>query len=202
MRVIGITGGIASGKSEVARCFAELGVPVIDADKTGHTLIEPGGPAFDAVVAAFGQEVLSCGTIDRRKLGALVFADKEKLGKLNGIMYPLLWDVVKQRCREFAEAGHNVVVVDAATLCDDGKKPDWVDGLIVVTSVGDARVRRLVETRGLSPQEAADRVAAQTRQATKTDFADRLIENSGTLAELRAQATALAKELVEDAAGV
>ena len=194
VRIIGITGGIASGKSEVAQCFASLGAGVIDADAVGHELLEPAGPAFEAVIQAFGPEILSCGTIDRQKLGARVFGNDAALAKLNKIMYPLLWDVVKRRCEALANAGAGAVVVDAATLCDDGDRPAWVDLLAVVTSSRETRICRLIATRHFSEETARRRVDAQRSQETKMRLADTVIENDGSLAELRLRATALARE--------
>lgn len=196
MRVYGLTGGAGSGKSEVARCLAERGIPVIDADRIGHRLIDADGPAFDAVAETFGHEVVSCGKIDRRRLAAIVFGDPAQLARLNAIVHPLLWREVRRRCRELAEVGRAVAVVDAAILCDDGAKPPWLDGLILVTSPRETRIRRLIASRGFTAEEAQRRVDAQTPPETKMPLADWIIDNEGSLAELRRQAVACAEELL------
>lgn len=199
MRIYGLTGGIASGKSEVAKRFEEMGIPVINADNIGHELIEPGGAAAEAVIEAFGKEITSHGRIDREKVGALVFASKAALDRLNSIVHPALKRIVAEKCRELAGAGHKLAVIDAALIAEDGKKEAWLDGLIVVISSRDIRLGRLVNLRGMTPDQANGRIDAQTPPETKAPIADWVVENNGTLAQLRARAEQVAKELLHRA---
>lgn len=188
MGVYGLTGGTGSGKSEVARYFEEDGIPVIDADAIGHTLIAPGGPAVEAVLEAFGENIVSCGRIDRKKLGAIVFADAAALKKLNAIVHPPLKQALIDRCKALREAGHETIVVNAAILAEHGQVEPWLDGLVVVTSPVALRLKRLVEGRGLTPEEAQQRLNAQTPVEKKLPLADWVIVNEGDLIALRARA--------------
>lgn len=192
MRIYGLTGGTGSGKSEVARRFVELGIPVIDADQAGHDVIEPGGPGVRAIVEAFGDLVLTNGAVDRGKLAALVFADKTALAKLNAIVHPLIGQVIAERCSEWAAKGHDVVVLDAALLAENGKREPWLHGLILVTANRDLRFSRLVTLRAMDPDEARRRIEAQTPPETKIPAADWIIENEGTLEALRARTDEIA----------
>jgi len=185
MRIYGLTGGSGSGKSEVARRFMELGIPVIDADKVGHQILEPGGMAVEAVVQAFGEKVLTNARIDREKLGALVFEDEIARRTLNAIVHPLIKRGIAERCVELAQQGHPAVLVDAALLAESGRREEWLDGLILVTCRDDLRLKRLVESRSINASMARGRMAAQTPPETKIPLADWVIENEGTLEQLR-----------------
>ena len=116
MRIYGLAGGTGCGKSEVARVFADSGIPVIGADAIGHELIASGGGAVEAVTQAFGDGILTGGVIDRAKLGALVFADPDARERLNAIVHPLIAEEIDRRCGSLADAGHPFVVIDAALL--------------------------------------------------------------------------------------
>jgi len=120
MRIIGLTGGIASGKGEVARVFADRGVPVLNADAIGHEAIAPGGPGYQAVVQAFGEGILRDGIVDRSALGNVVFGDDASLEKLNRIVHPLIRDEIERRCERLARQGHKFCLIDAALIAEDG----------------------------------------------------------------------------------
>ncbi len=200
MRVYGLTGGVASGKSEAARRFTALGVPVIDADNVGHELIEPGGEAIEEVLKAFGQEILTHGKIDRAKLGERVFADAGALLKLNDILHPLITRTIVERCKRLMTEGREVVIVEAALLAEKGVREPWLDGLILVTCPREVRISRLI-ARGLSPLQARQRVEAQSAPETKMALADWLIDNAGTLDQLYAQVAVIAEALRGTVAG-
>lgn len=200
MRIYGITGGIGSGKSEAARRFAERGVPVIDADAIGHDVIGPGGAAEQAVIGAFGPEVLTDGAIDRAKVSARVFRDDDARRQLNAIVHPAIGMAIAVRCAALAEAGHDTALIDAALLAENGRKDDFLAGLIVVTCPTEERIRRLVAHRGIEEAEARRRIAAQTPPEHKIAIADWVIDNSGTKEELRARVDALAEELTNHGA--
>jgi len=199
VKIFGLTGGIASGKSEVAQRLAAQGIPVIDADAVGHELIEPSGRACDAVLGVFGPTILTCGKIDREKLGAQVFADPDALQELNRIVHPILYDELRARCSQFEKQGAECVVIDAAIIADSGKQEDWLDGLILVTAPRALRLERLVSSRGLDEKRATDRIDAQVPAEAKMSLADWVVVNDGPLDALYAQADALAEELLHDA---
>lgn len=172
--VIGLTGNIATGKSEVSRILARMGARVIDADRVAHEVMRSGGPAFDAVVAAFGPGIVAPnGEIDRSKLGAIVFRDQDALRKLEEIVHPAVMLEVDRRIAQ-VEAG--VVVVEAIKLIEAGMHRKY-DELWVVTAPRAVQVARLIQTRGLTEDEAVLRVDAQPPQEAKAARADRVIVN-------------------------
>ncbi|MBI4557137.1 MAG: dephospho-CoA kinase [Candidatus Hydrogenedentes bacterium] len=187
MRIIGLTGGIGSGKSEAARHFAKLGYPVVYADKVGHAMIAPGGQAVDAVITAFGEGILTHGAIDRVKLGALIFANQAARERLETIIHPLIRSTIDHECETLQAQGCPIAIVEAALFGEEGEKDEWLAGLIVVIACHETRVRRLVELRRLSREEAEQRIAAQTPSESKVAFADWIIQNDGTLRELYEQ---------------
>ncbi len=200
MRIIGLTGGIASGKGEVARVFADCGVPVLNADAIGHEAIAPGGPGYQAVVQAFGDGILRDGIIDRSALGNVVFCDDAALEKLNRIVHPLIRDEIERRCERLARQGHKFCLIDAALIAEDGVRPPFLDILIVVNASPESRLRRLVEIRGFSEEHAAHRIEAQTDPESKLRVADYVIENDGDVQELRQKAQELAETITRGVA--
>jgi dephospho-CoA kinase len=180
--VVGLTGNIATGKSEVARVLAELGARVIDADQIAHEVMCPGGPAYHHVVEAFGPGVLAAdGTIDRAKLGAIVFRDPAALRRLEAAVHPA---TIVEVDRRIALAAEPVVVVEAIKLIEAGMH-HHCDALWVVTAPRWLQIARLVARRGLSQEEAALRVDAQPPQEEKAALADRVLVNDGNLDRLR-----------------
>lgn len=197
MRIIGLTGGAGSGKSEAAKRFAQRGIPVIDADKVGHDVISPGGAAEQTVQAAFGDDVCVSGTIDREKLAAAVFGDAAALRRLNEIVHPAIAREIVLQCRALAEAGHRAVVIDAALLAENGAREPWLDGLIVVACPREERLRRLVALRGMRREDAERRLRMQTPPEAKAALADWVIENTGSLADLYARVDEVIDRLYE-----
>lgn len=184
MQVFGLTGGIGSGKSEAARRMAAHGIPVIDADKVGHEILQNGGPARQAIAEAFGPAVCNGGAIDRARLAAVVFADPAKLEALNAITHPAIRGVIAERCAALAREGYRAVIVDAALLAEHGRREEWLDGLILVACNARLREHRLVRDRGMAPEEARRRMAAQSDPDHKVRLADWVITNEGSLQEL------------------
>lgn len=181
-RVIGLTGNIATGKSEVGRILEGLGARLIDADKVAHEVMRPDGPAYRDVIQAFGPEILAGdGSIDRGKLGAIVFRDPRALRRLEGAVHPA---TVARVDELIAAAREPVVVVEAIKLIEAGMHRGY-DELWVVTAPRPIQIRRLVERRGMSEGEAALRVDAQPPQQEKVALADRLFVNDGGLDELQ-----------------
>jgi dephospho-CoA kinase len=189
---LGLTGGIASGKSAVAAMLRELGFAVLDADALGHKLIEPGQAAYAEVIQEFGPSITdSSGSIDRSKLGAVVFADRAKLDRLNAIVHPRVAEVILSQFEVWRRAGvRDAVFVEAALLVESGihKK---LDGLVVVWCTPEQQLERLV-ARGLSEVEARRRISAQLPVEEKLRLATEKIDCSGSLEETRHQIEALA----------
>ena len=181
---IGLTGGIGSGKSTVAGLLAAHGARIVDADRIAREVVEPGTPGLEAVVAAFGQEVLTPeGALDRPALAAVVFADPDARRRLDGIVHPL----VRARAAELVAAAppDAVVVQDVPLLVETGQAGSY-DLVLVVQADRDTRVRRLVG-RGLSEEDARARIAAQATDEQRRAVADVVLDNSGTVEELEAQ---------------
>lgn len=180
--LIGLTGNIATGKSEVGRILAELGARVIDADVIAHEVMQPDGPAYSAVVQAFGSQILAAdGSIDRAKLGAIVFRDPAALRRLEAAVHPA---VIAEVDRRIAQAPEPVVVVEAIKLIEAGMHRDY-DALWVVTAPRPLQIARLMAARDLTEEQAALRVDAQSPQEEKAALADWVIVNDGELSELR-----------------
>jgi dephospho-CoA kinase len=195
MKRLGITGGIASGKSAVAGMLRELGFRVIDADRVGHEVIEPGTRAYDEIVREFGAGVVSTdGRIDRGKLGALVFADRAKLKRLNAIVHPRVEEEMVRLFAEWEKSGvADAAFVEAALLVEAGYQKN-LDGLVVAWCRPEQQIERLL-ARGLSEVEARRRIAAQMPAEEKLKFATEKIDCSGTMEETRQQVEALARKL-------
>jgi dephospho-CoA kinase len=185
--VIGLSGGIGAGKSTVAAMLAERGALVIDADRVGHEVYQPGTEGFRQVKGAFGARIVGPdGTIDRRVLGAIVFDDPAALARLNAIVHPL---IVAELGRRIAAARReNVarpIVVEAAILAEAGWR-GLFDRLWVVTARPETAIARVVASRGLAREDVERRLAAQMPEVERRRLADLVIENDGTPGELRA----------------
>jgi dephospho-CoA kinase len=185
--VIGLTGNIGSGKSMVARILAELGADVIDADQVARDVLEGGSPELEAVVQRFGSNVLrDDGNVDRPALGRIVFADRGALGDLEAILYPATRGRI---LGHLADSTADVAVIEAIKLLD-GPLVDHVNTVWVVTAPAEMRVERLLAQRGLSPEDARQRVDAQNPEDEKVRRADVVLRNDGSLEDLRARVLA------------
>ncbi|MFH9251124.1 dephospho-CoA kinase [Streptomyces lydicus] len=190
---VGLTGGIGAGKSEVSRLLASYGAVVVDADKIAREVVEPGTPGLAAVVEEFGENVLTPdGTLDRPKLGGIVFSDPEKLKALNAIVHPL----VGARSAELeASAGPDAVVVhDVPLLTENGLAPLY-DTVVVVNAAPQTQLDRLVRLRGMAEDEAKSRMAAQATREQRLAIADLVIDNDGPLEALEPQVRAVWERL-------
>ena len=188
MRVIGLTGGMGTGKSEVATTLERLGASVIDADREGHEAYAKGTIGWRRIGELFGDGVLTDDLeVDRRKLGQLVFSNPQALGWLNSAIHPIIRDRIKAKLGAFAELGCAVAVIDAAVLVQAGWD-DLVDEVWVVKAPEDQVVERMAETRGLQPWEVRGRIAAQEELVRESEAkAGVFIENTGTIEELWAK---------------
>ncbi len=192
----GLTGGVASGKSTVARMFAELGAKVIDADRIGHELLRAPLPAYQEVVRRFGKEVLDAsGEVDRRRLGAIVFAEAEKLRELNAILHPRIIARIEELAEQaHAQEPHAVILVDAALIYEAGIGGRFTR-MIVAWCQPEQQLERVITKPGLSREEAERRIAAQMPTDEKRRLADYVIDTSGSMEKTREQVKALYPEL-------
>lgn len=194
--VVGLTGGICTGKSTVSRMLADLGATVIDSDAIAHEIQAPGQPTYARIVQAFGAGILdAAGRIDRRRLGALVFADPARRAALEAIMHPAIVAESDRRVRAALAAGAQLVVVDAALLVEVGRQRTF-PRLIVVDASEAEQVRRLRARDGLSESEARQRLAAQMSLSEKRRHAHHVIDNSGNPSETAARVRRLHAELM------
>jgi dephospho-CoA kinase len=189
MRIIGLTGGIGSGKSTVAERLRQKGAFVVDADKVAREIVEPGQPALAELAGAFDGILATDGSLDRAELARQAFATPEATDTLNSITHPRIRARTSELFREAEAAGHDVVVYDMPLLIENGEV-DTVDTVLVVDAPDDLRVRRLVESRGLDEDDVRRRLAAQVDRETRLAAADVVLDNSGDLESLVAQVDA------------
>lgn len=190
-RRVGLTGGIGAGKSVVASRLAGHGAVVVDHDVLAREVVAPGTPGLAEVAETFGSAVVARdGTLDRAALGRLVFADRAALATLNAIIHPLVREAARRAEAEAVDAGEQVVVHDIPLLVETGQAGHF-DELLVVDAPPDLRVRRLVETRGLTEADAWARLAAQADDEARLEAADVVLDGSGTVAELEDQVDAV-----------
>ncbi|MGW2813031.1 dephospho-CoA kinase [Streptomyces sp. NPDC001415] len=198
MLKVGLTGGIGAGKSEVSRLLVSYGAVLIDADRIAREVVEPGTPGLAAVVEAFGPGILSAdGTLDRPRLGRIVFSDPEKLATLNKIVHPLVG--ARSAELESAAGPGSVVIHDVPLLTENGLAALY-DLVVVVDAAPETQLDRLVRLRGMTPDEARARMAAQADRAQRLAVADLVIDNDGPLEALEPQVRKVWGELVERAA--
>lgn len=187
MIAVGLTGGIGSGKSTVCALLAGRGAVIVDADAIVREVQAPGGLAYDGIVRRFGDAVVAAdGGIDRPALAALVFSDASARHDLQRLTHPFVAQVMAERLASEAESDH-VVVLDIPLLAERGRAAFPVAGVVVVDCPVEVAVGRLVEHRGLSESDARARVAAQASREARLAVADRVIDNSGSMAALEAE---------------
>ena len=193
--LIGLTGGIGAGKSTVAEAFAERGATIIDADQVARDVVEPGTPTLRTLTETFGVEILSSdGSLNRPRLGELVFGNADKVELLNSIVHPAVRERTQQH---FAHAGERDVVVYDVPLLIEAKLPYEFDLVVVAMAPESVRLDRLVNIRGMSPAEAQSRIDAQATDDQRREVADVLIDTGGTLEHTYEQVDALWKSKIE-----
>ncbi len=198
--VIGLTGVIGSGKSAVARMLAEMDAAVVDADRIGHSVYEPGEPAFDELKTAFGEGIVgSDGRIARAKLAALVFASAQALGRLNAIVHPRIRQRLAAEVAELRAAARvPAIVIEAAVLLEAGWQ-DLCDEVWLVTAPAASVRERLAAERRMTPAQVAKRLGAQLSEEERRRHADVVIENDGTLEQWRARLAEIWQQRVASA---
>jgi len=198
MKVIGLTGGIGSGKSTVSQFLAGLGAVILNADEVGHKAFKPDTEIWRKVVAAFGRQIVtSDGNIDRKKLGEMVFGNPESLPRLNQIMHPRMYDMVKAQLEEHRQRGTRVVVLEAPLLLEAG----WtslVDEVWVTTAPEATVLKRLEERTGMSQAESLTHIRSQLPSAERVRHADVVINTDCDLDELRSRVKELGQRLELD----
>lgn len=193
MRRVGLTGGIAAGKSAVSRVLRDLGAVVIDADQLAREVVAKGTPGLDAVVAEFGPEVLGAdGELDRPAMARLVFADDDARRRLEGIVHPLVFERIVEL--EAAAPDDAVVVHDIPLLAESGRAGTF-DAVIVVDTPEEVQVERMVRDRGWDEEEARSRIRAQSSRQDRLAIATHVVDNTGTLEDLRDRVTEVFEEL-------
>ena len=194
MKLIGLTGGVGSGKTTVSAMLRDLGAVVIDADEAAHAVYEPGGAGFDAVVGEFGRDYVRDGRIDRERLGELVFKDADARHRLNAIVHPLVREWMAARTAEAAIDGAAVLVQDVPLIFENGLERLY-STVILVYVPEHQQVTRLVEGRGITEDRARAMIASQMPIEEKRKLAHHVIDNSGSREATRKQVQALWKQL-------
>lgn len=192
--VIGLTGGIASGKSTVAKMFTDLGIPVIDADVIAKKVVEPGEEPYKQVVKVFGKEILSPdSTINRPKLGSIIFSNEEKRGQLNQIVHPAVRKQMLKKKKDYIKRGEKCIVLDIPLLFES-KLTSLTDQTLVVFVDEETQLKRLMERNQLTEQEALNRIRSQMPLKEKAKLADELIDNNHSMEESKKQLLDLLKK--------
>ncbi len=197
MLTVGLTGGIGSGKSTVAKMLAELGAPSFDADKVGHDIYSPGRPAYTDVITAFGETIVaSDGTIDRKKLGPIVFADPAQLKRLESIVHPRMFERMRDMVGELRARGTVAPIVIEAAILIEAKWQPLFDEIWLVVAPREKVIARVEAERGLKREQTEARIKAQLSDDERRKHASLVIDNSGTIEDLRAKVQVLWRELL------
>jgi dephospho-CoA kinase len=196
MILVGLTGGIASGKSLVAKLLKDLGAYVIDADKIAHDVTQPGTPAYQEIIQQFGEEVLGDGgAIDRSRLGRMVFSDPARRAVLEGIVHPRVFAVEEARRKEIAQQDPQAVIIFDAPLLIETRAHELMDRVIVVYADRKTQLKRLKDRDRLDSEEAKRRISAQLPLSDKKLHADYVIDGTASPQEVATQTEAIYKEL-------
>ena len=202
MKIVGLTGGIACGKSTVAALLREQRLPVVDADQLARDVVAPGGTALEEIVALFGTSVLtSGGELDRRELGRIVFDDVEARRKLEAITHPAILLASQERFIDLSREGHDLAFYEAALLVETGGYKNMWALLVVTASLETQRARLLARDSDLSTEEADKRIASQMPLKEKETVADLIIINNGSEEALRVEVSEAVRQLREQLDG-
>ena len=196
--VLALTGGIATGKSTADQFFEKKNIPIVDCDKIAHDLMEPKNTSWQAIKDNFGEEYLNDDqTINRKKLGQLVFSDKSALNKLNQLTHPLIFDKTIQKIESYQN--EDMVILDAPVYFESGwDKKNIADGILVITLPETVQIDRLKQRNNLTDEEAGMRIKSQIPLDKKTQLADFVIENTGTIKELESKLEQLLNKIKKE----
>jgi dephospho-CoA kinase len=194
IKLVGLTGGIGSGKSTVGKLVQGLGVPLIDADQLAREVVQPGSPALADIAREWPEVIAADGSLDRRRLGAKVFTDPAARRRLEAITHPRIHDRMRDQVAALAAQGHRLVFYEASLLVEAGRADEF-DTLVVVTATEEQQLSRTMARDGSSREHALARLQAQLPLGEKQKLATHLIDNSGDLAATEAQVKALVDEL-------
>lgn len=195
MKLVGLTGGIASGKSTVAKILQSLGAAIVNADDLAREVVEPGHEAWKEIVASFGADILqSDQTLDRQKLRALIFNQPEARKRLESIIHPRVRALAEERIRQYAAAGYPVVIYEVPLLFE-GNLQEWLRPVILVACGVETQTARLQKRDHLTAADAEKHIAAQMSLKDKRRLADYVIENNGSLEDLERQTRQILEEL-------
>lgn len=198
--ILGLTGGIATGKSTVTAMLRERGIPVIDADQIAREVVEPGKPAYESIVRYFGEEILlPDGQIDRAKLGEIVFSDEAERQKLNAIVHPEVRRVMREQAEEAEKNGATIVFLDIPLLFES-RLQHMVDKVVVVYAPAEMQLARMMERDEFDEEQAKKRLRAQWPIEQKKEEADFVIDNTGSREETEKQVEQLVRRLKADVA--
>ncbi|MEE9213184.1 MAG: dephospho-CoA kinase [Thermodesulfobacteriota bacterium] len=196
MKVIGLTGNIGSGKSTVAEMFRQLGAKIIDADSIARKIVEPGQRAWKEIKDVFGDEVISSDqSIDRQKLGDIVFNDVSKRALLDNITHPKIFDEINNLVNEYEKDHSNVVIIEAALIIEKGGLLDLIDKLILVVVDEDTQTKRIKLRDDIPSDQIQSRIKSQMQISEKKKYADYIIDNNGSVLKTRTQANKIWKEI-------
>lgn len=191
--IIGLTGGIASGKSTVATMLKELGIPVVDADQIAREVVQPGEKAYEQIVNHFGEAILhSDRTINRKKLGSIVFNDEKERSALNNMIHPAIREKMNEQKEGYLSKGYKTVVLDIPLLFEGKNKHSYeLDKVLVVAVSEDVQFQRLLERDQMGEEDARNRIRSQMPLHEKKALADEVIDNNGTKEETKQQLLAI-----------
>ncbi len=196
MKVIGLTGNIGSGKSTVAEMFRQLGAKIIDADSIARKIVEPGQRAWKEIKDVFGDEVISSDqSIDRQKLGDIVFNDVSKRALLDNITHPKIFDEINNLVNEYEKDHSNVVIIEAALIIEKGGLLDLIDKLILVVVDEDTQTKRIKLRDDIPSDQIQSRIKSQMQISEKKKYADYIIDNNGSVLKTRTQVNKIWKEI-------
>jgi len=194
--IVGLTGGIAGGKSTVSRMFRDLGARLIDFDELARRVVEPGTPGLEKIVDTFGKQILqSDGTLDRRQLSGIVFSDTEKRRVLERLVHPDIYRVFAKEVSRITADKPDAIIVAEVPLLVEANLPHLFDIIVLVYTSDQAQIERLVERQGVTIQTAAEMLAAQLPLAEKKPYADHIVHNDGSLESTRRQVQAVWEKL-------
>jgi len=196
MKVIGLTGNIGSGKSTVAEMFRQLGAKIIDADSIARKIVEPGQRAWKEIKDVFGDEVISSDqSIDRQKLGDIVFNDVSKRALLDNITHPKIFDEINNLVNEYEKDHSKVVIIEAALIIEKGGLLDLIDKLILVVVDEDTQTKRIKLRDDIPSDQIQSRIKSQMQISEKKKYADYIIDNNGSVLKTRTQVNKIWKEI-------